>query len=83
MNALEKAIEICGGPTALAKRIKAKPNQLNNWRKRGVPARWCYAIEDAVEGRVTRKDLRPEDWHLIWRDLDSVRKDRRSTDKKV
>lgn len=29
----------------------------------------CFAIEKATEGKVTRKDLRPDDWHLIWPEL--------------
>jgi DNA-binding transcriptional regulator YdaS (Cro superfamily) len=27
------------------------------------------AIEQATEGAVTRRDLRPDDWHLIWPEL--------------
>ena len=26
-------------------------------------------IEQATNGEVTRKDLRPDDWHLIWPEL--------------
>jgi DNA-binding transcriptional regulator YdaS (Cro superfamily) len=29
----------------------------------------CVAIEQATNGKVTRKDLRPDDWHLIWPEL--------------
>nr|WP_081651353.1 YdaS family helix-turn-helix protein [Cupriavidus sp. WS] len=29
----------------------------------------CVAIERATNGSVTRKDLRPSDWHLIWPEL--------------
>lgn len=29
----------------------------------------CTAIERATEGQVTRRDLRPKDWHLIWPEL--------------
>lgn len=32
------------------------------------PAR-CVLIERTTEGHVTRKDLRPDDWHLIWPEL--------------
>ena len=32
------------------------------------PAR-CVAIEQATIGSVSRKDLRPDDWHLIWPEL--------------
>mgnify|MGYP003407443700 CR=1 FL=1 len=29
----------------------------------------CTAIEQATDGAVTRRDLRPSDWHLIWPEL--------------
>lgn len=29
----------------------------------------CVAIEKATNGLVTRKDLRPDDWYLIWPEL--------------
>lgn len=29
----------------------------------------CSAIEKATCGKVTRRDLRPDDWHLIWPEL--------------
>ena len=32
------------------------------------PAR-CVAIEQETNGAVSRKDLRPDDWHLIWPEL--------------
>lgn len=47
--------------------------QLRQWqhayksRKPG-PA-YCIAIERATGGLVTRQDLRPVDYHLIWPDL--------------
>lgn len=31
--------------------------------------RYCVAIERATQGCVTRRDLRPHDWHLIWPEL--------------
>ena len=30
---------------------------------------YCLAIERATGGAVTRRDLRPDDCHLIWPDL--------------
>lgn len=27
------------------------------------------AIERSTKGKVTRRDLRPDDWHLIWPEL--------------
>jgi DNA-binding transcriptional regulator YdaS (Cro superfamily) len=29
----------------------------------------CVAIERATDGKVTRRDLRPDDWHRIWPEL--------------
>ena len=29
----------------------------------------CVAIERATSGAVTRRDLRPDDWHRIWPEL--------------
>ncbi|WP_367184448.1 transcriptional regulator [Ferrovum sp.] len=29
----------------------------------------CVAIEQISQGVVSRKDLRPKDWHLIWPEL--------------
>ena len=32
-------------------------------------AELCSAIEEASAGRVTRRDLRPRDWMLVWPEL--------------
>lgn len=29
----------------------------------------CVSIERATNAQVTRRDLRPADWHLIWPEL--------------
>ena len=36
---------------------------------RGCGPALSYQIELATNGAVSRKDLRPNDWHLIWPDL--------------
>lgn len=38
-------------------------------KRRPVPIQHCLAIERATNGAVTRRDLRPDDFHLIWPDL--------------
>lgn len=38
-------------------------------KRRPVPVERCAAIERATAGAVTRRDLRPDDWHLIWPEL--------------
>lgn len=31
--------------------------------------RYCRKIEELTNGKVTRQDLRPNDWHEIWWEL--------------
>lgn len=56
---------------ALAKLIGEAPSFVNQWvkGKRPVPAMSCVAIEKATSGEVTRAELRPNDYHLIWPEL--------------
>lgn len=44
-------------------------------------AELCVRIERASEGNVTRKDLHPDDWALIWPELDVGSHSRRQTDR--
>lgn len=37
--------------------------------RRPVPIERCAEIEKATNGLVSRKDLRPDDWHRIWPEL--------------
>lgn len=91
MDSLLKAIDICGSQAALAKRITEKlpdsevvtPQQVWNWlyRDKSVPERYCSAIEEVCDYKVTRRDLRPNDCEVIWPDLAKAGR-RRITDKK-
>jgi DNA-binding transcriptional regulator YdaS (Cro superfamily) len=42
---------------------------ITNWKSVGVPAIHCLTIERATNGVVTRQELRPDDYWLIWPDL--------------
>lgn len=60
---LEKAIDIAGGQTALARLIGESQSKVGNWLRRSsgvVPGEYCRKIEFAVGGEVTRYDLRPD-----------------------
>ena len=61
-SALETAIDLVGGVSALSKKIGvATPQVVANWRRRGqVPAEYCAAVELATESRVTRAQLNPK-----------------------
>lgn len=66
---IDKACEAAGGLAKLAAAIGQTAQTVSNWRARGVPVVHCAAIEQATAGRVTRRDLRPDDWQRIWPEL--------------
>ena len=71
VTALDRAIELSGGMGVLARAISTSPNVVANWKYRGAHPhpRYCPAIEQITGGRVSRKDLRPDDWSQIWPEL--------------
>lgn len=56
---------------SLASKLGVTPGFVSQWRTgvRPIPIERCAAIEKATGGAVTRKDLRPDDWNLIWPEL--------------
>lgn len=60
-----------GSSIALAKTLQVSQPTVSDWctGKKRVPVERCAAIERATNGAVTRKDLRPDDWHEIWPEL--------------
>jgi DNA-binding transcriptional regulator YdaS (Cro superfamily) len=71
MHPIDKAAEIIGSQTALAVVLCVSKGAVSQWKNedRRVPAAHCVVIERATNGAVTRRDLRPDDWHLIWPEL--------------
>lgn len=60
---LDRAIELCGGRAALARKIGRSRQIIAFWQtkaKKGVPPEAAIEIEEAVEGKVTRHELRPD-----------------------
>lgn len=49
--------------------------QIRQWQhryaKRMPSPEFCVRIERATGGEVSRWDLRPDDWHLIWPELEA------------
>lgn len=64
MEPIERAVQIVGGQTKLARHIGGPVKQAHvwNWLHKGtrVPAEHCLAIERATGGAVTRYALRPD-----------------------
>jgi DNA-binding transcriptional regulator YdaS (Cro superfamily) len=57
--------------SALAKLIGYAPSFVNQWVSgtRPIPIEACVLIADATNQVVTRQELRPDDFWLIWPDL--------------
>lgn len=65
MRAIEEAVSIVGGQSALARLIGGDVKQAHVWYWLNtpgakVPAEHCAAIEHATEGKITREELRPD-----------------------
>ena len=60
--------EAAGGQRALARFLGIGYSQVHEWAmgKRTVPVRYCWAMVELTEGKVSLQDLRPKDWHLVW-----------------
>lgn len=70
---LKKYIEILGrgGSKSFAQKLGISSSflsQLVSGRAAISPAR-CVKIEHESQGKVTRKDLRPDDWQKIWPEI--------------
>ena len=68
---IERAITQLGGLTAFALAIGVKPPTASEWRKniRPIPPKRCVIIERLTGHKVTRQEMRPNDWHEIWPEL--------------
>lgn len=63
---LQIACKAVGGQKALADRLGVTQSMVWYWlerAKRGVPAEYVQAIEEATDGVVTRQHLRPDIFH--------------------
>lgn len=56
---------------AFARKIKAHAPDVLRWAngQRTPPVLWCVKIELTTNGKVTRADLRPNDYADIWPEL--------------
>ncbi len=62
-KALQRAINIAGSQSALARRCGIPPHYVCRWLKPGYSGagpHFVIAVEKAVDGKVTRHQLRPD-----------------------
>lgn len=72
MDRFRKAVRDVG-LAEVAKAVDESPQCVSNWVSRGaVPPDKCAAVETALGGRVTKRDLRPKDWRKIWPELEAA-----------
>lgn len=71
MNLKNYLIESGTKKAEFARAINVSPALLHQWIEniRPVAIRHCPAIEGTTGGKVTRRELRPDDWHKIWPEL--------------
>ncbi|WP_294261546.1 Cro/CI family transcriptional regulator [uncultured Comamonas sp.] len=57
-----------GRAAALARALGVKPVVVSRWGSgaKPVPIERCLAVERATDGLVSRQDLRPKDWWVMW-----------------
>lgn len=61
MNAIQRAAELAGGQSALARKLECTPQAVSKMCITGhVPAERVIPIEAAVDRQVTRHELRPD-----------------------
>ena len=63
LKPLERAIEFAGGQSALARALGIHQTSVWGWlkeRKGVVPAKFVEAVSEAVDGKVTPQELRPD-----------------------
>lgn len=74
---IQKACDLVDGQTALARELTrmtgthVTQQRVRNWIARGdeVPTDFMAPIEILTHRQVTRKQFRPNDWHVIWPEL--------------
>jgi DNA-binding transcriptional regulator YdaS (Cro superfamily) len=70
--AVARVVDLLGSQANLARELGYEDvRNVSPWTRgdRPFPPHHCVSIERATQGAVTRRDLRPDDWHLIWPEL--------------
>lgn len=67
---IDRAIAVVGTLKELSDSLGEESQTVNNWRLRGnVPTEKCAKLEAITGGVVSRRDLRPKSWWIIWPEL--------------
>lgn len=72
---IKKAIDVVGTQAELAKVTGVSQQMISKLLNNPdfpISSKTAVAIELATQGKVTRKDLKPNDWFLIWPELNNT-----------
>ena len=71
LSELARAIDLCGGPAAVARLLSVSVQLVYFWRagKRQIGMEHGAALERATGGRVKRQDIWPLSWRRCWPEL--------------
>ena len=66
-------LQLLGGTNKVAKMCNVEPAAVSQWRKNGIPREQLLFLAARIEkeshGLVTRQDLFPNNWYLVWPEL--------------
>jgi DNA-binding transcriptional regulator YdaS (Cro superfamily) len=66
-------IDLLGGTNKVARLCKVASTAVTQWRKNGIPRGKLILLAARIEikshGLVTRQDMFPGNWYLIWPEL--------------
>ena len=67
---LTKALKECGiQQDEVAKDLGLGKAAVSAWNRNGIPVIYCHYLERKTGGKLTRRMMRPNDFHLIWPEL--------------
>jgi len=66
-------LQLLGGTGKVAKLCEVEPAAVSQWKKNGIPREQLLFLAARIEkeshGLVTRQDLFPNNWYLVWPEL--------------
>ena len=70
-NPIKKAVTLAGSQSALAAHLGISQPAISQAVKRGgyLKPGHCARLEQIFPGRISRQELRPQDWRDIWPEL--------------
>jgi DNA-binding transcriptional regulator YdaS (Cro superfamily) len=70
MNIVDKIVaSMDTSISGLARDLGLRRQNVQGWKSNGIPPKYCPQLEQMTGGKITRKEMRPEDWKCFWPEL--------------